>query len=161
MSIYGTDWEIQVKIFVPDPDGPWEAFGLDRSGRTPGVRCRERWFEVFCQVVPSWIGPHRGEGYYTGPGFEWLPPPVPWGEAAENGEPGARQTPRAAVVIDALRAEKEGQRYLEPLVVMTGEDYERTTVAEMVRLIEHALAGRYGVRAALFTRTLRQPEDMR
>jgi hypothetical protein len=161
MSIYCTDWEIQVKIFVPDPAGPWEAFSHAHPRGAPGVPCRERWFEVYCQVVPACIGPHRGEGYYSGPGFEWLPPPVPWGEAADNGEPGARQTPRAAFVVDALRAEKEGQRYLDPLVVMTGEEYERTTMPEMVHLIERALAERYGVRAAFVGRTARRPGEVR
>ena len=64
-------------------------------------------------------------------------------------------------MVDALRAEKEGQRYLDPLVVMTGEEYERTTMPEMVHLIERAISERYGVRAAFFVRSGRRPGETR
>ena len=37
-----------------------------QAAGTPDVRCRERWFELYCQAVPACIGPHRGEGDFGG-----------------------------------------------------------------------------------------------
>ena len=75
------------------------------------------WIEVWGQGVPAHIGtPTPGYGYEDGdPYAEFLPPAVP---AREDGS-GLR-----AVVVVRAGSRKDVQRYIDPLLVLSGQEYE-------------------------------------
>jgi len=101
MSIYATLWRLQ-----------FPRFGDDHVG------CD--WVEVLAQGVPGHIGtPSPGHGYEAGdPYAEFLPPPIVLA-------PDDRGDRLRAVVIVRGGTPKDGQRYTDPLLVLTGEEYER------------------------------------
>jgi len=99
MSIYSTLWEIQV---------PRHHY-FD-----------EEWVEVYAQAVPPHIG-HPSQYPEGDPYRDFLPPVV------ENYDPETGNAPfdRAVVIVQRGRDKKDIQRYVDPLIVMTGEEYKK------------------------------------
>ncbi|MBC8869800.1 MAG: hypothetical protein H8E44_10300 [Planctomycetes bacterium] len=103
MSIYATLWSIQIQ----DPVSPFTC---------------PKWVEVTAQAVPPHIGsPTPGCGYEDGdPYGDFLPPPV------ETDESGQAPYDRAVVFVTEETRKgtaRNGQEYVEPLLVLTGEEY--------------------------------------
>jgi len=117
MSIYATLWTLQ-----------FPRYGDDHTG------CE--WVEVWAQGVPGHIGtPTPGYGYEAGDPFaDFLPPPIVL-EADDEGNK------LRAVVFVRGDTPKDIQRYVDPLLVLTGEEYERSTFAELHSRICDALRG--------------------
>jgi hypothetical protein len=117
MSIYATLWRLQ-----------FPRFGDDHSG------CE--WVEIWAQGVPGHIGtPSPGHGYEAGdPYADFLPPSI----VLASDDRGDKL--RAVVIVHAGTA-KDGQRYVDPLLVLTGEEYERSTFDELLTRICGALRG--------------------
>ena len=119
MSIYATLWSIQIQ----DPASPWTM---------------PRWVKVTAQAVPSHIGsPTPGYGYEKGdPYGEFLPPPV------ETDEDGQAEYHRAVVfVTDETRkgTARHGQRYVDPLLVMTGKEYAKMPFQTLLDKLAEAI----------------------
>ena len=119
MSIYATLWSIQVQ----DPAAPLT---------------NPRWVTVTAQAVPPHIGsPTPGCGYEDGdPYADFLPPPV---ETDEMGNAGYN---RAVVfVTDETKkgTERSGQEYVNPLLVLTGEEYANMSFEELLHRLEEAI----------------------
>jgi hypothetical protein len=97
------------------------------------------WIQVRAQGVPGHIGtPTKGFGYEDGdPCADFLPPPI----ALESED----DTRLRAVFIIASETKKgtprSGQEYVDPLLVLTGEEYERIPFAELHDRICAALRG--------------------
>lgn len=117
MSIYATLWKLK-----------FPQLGDDHVG------CE--WVDVIAQGVPAHIGsPTPGHGYEAGdPYADFLPPAVP---VPPDDEGGALR----AVVIVRGDSRKEGQRYVDPLVILTGEEYEVLSFGELHQRICDALRG--------------------
>jgi hypothetical protein len=117
MSIYATLWQLQ-----------FPRYGDDHTA------CE--WVEVVAQGVPGHIGtPSPGHGYERGdPYADFLPPPI----AVAPDEQGESLR---AVVIVRDGTQKDGQRYVDPLLVLTGEEYQNSTFDELHRRICDALRG--------------------
>jgi hypothetical protein len=94
------------------------------------------WVDVVGQGVPAHIGtPSPGHGYEAGdPYADFLPPAV---EAPE----GYDGTALRAIVIVRGEAEKTGQRYADPLLVLSGEQYAATPFDRLHEQICAALRG--------------------
>ena len=121
MSIYATLWKLK---FPKDGD---DFTGCD-------------WIEVTAQGVPAHIGsPSPGAGYASGDPFgAFLPPPV-----AVDSEGDAPHL-RAVVFITELTqkgTERSGQEYQSPLLVLTGEEYDKITFADLYERICSVLRG--------------------
>jgi hypothetical protein len=121
MSIYATLWKLK---FPKEGD---EYLGCD-------------WIEVTAQGVPPHIGaPTRGLGYEDGdPYADFLPPPV------ETDPDGDAPFMRAVVFVTEYSikgTERNGQEYVSPLLVLTGEEYAHTTFDELHRRLCDALRG--------------------
>jgi hypothetical protein len=117
MSIYATLWRLQ-----------FPRFGDDH------VECD--WVEVLAQGVPGHIGtPVPGHGYEAGdPYADFLPPPIVLA-------PDDQGDKLRAVVIVRGGAPKDGQRYTDPLLVLAGEEYERSAFHDLYARICAALRG--------------------
>ena len=121
MSIYATLWTLK---FPKDGD---DFFGCD-------------WIEVTAQGVPPHIGsPSPGAGYESGDPFgAFLPPPV------EVDSIGDAPHLRAVVFVTEFTekgTERSGQEYKSPLLVLTGEEYDRITFPKLHQRICSALRG--------------------
>jgi hypothetical protein len=94
------------------------------------------WVEVICQGVPAHIGtPTSGYGYEDGdPYAAFLPPAVPVAEDYDD-------RVYRAVVIVRNGEEKHGQRYDNPLVVMSGAEYAATRFADLIERVHDTLRG--------------------
>jgi hypothetical protein len=119
MSIYATLWSIKVQ----DPTAPFTA---------------PRWVTVTAQAVPPHIGsPTPGCGYEDGdPYADFLPPPV------ETDEMGHAAYNRGVVfVTDETKkgTERSGQEYVNPLLVLTGEEYVKMAFDELLHRLEEAI----------------------
>ena len=136
MSIYATQWEIKV----------WRCYYSSiqpRDGVEVGVRRRDgveepcdedkEWVEVVCQGVPGHIG--HAEEYPEGDPFrEFLPPPLTGEDYSEK--------LRAVVIItgDARKGtERSGQEYIDPLLTLSGAEYEHIGFQELMGRIQAAL----------------------
>jgi hypothetical protein len=67
-------------------------------------------------------------------------------------------------IIDEDHVEKDGQRYVEPLVTMTGREYEAASFDELLRRITDALEARFGAaaqRISVSRRGATAPDDVR
>ena len=117
MSIYATLWRVQ-----------FPRYGDDHTA------CE--WVEVLAQGVPGHIGtPSPGHGYEDADPFaDFLPPPIVLA-------PDDRGDKLRAVVVVREGTPKYGQRYIDPLLVLTGEEYETSTFAELHRRICDTLRG--------------------
>lgn len=113
MSIYATLWEMKLP----------KAHAFDTE-----------WIEVYAQAVPAHIGhpSHYPEGDPYG---DFLPPPVD----VYDEKTGDAPYHRAVVILAEGRDEKVGQRYVDPLLVMSGEEYSRATFESLLNVIKHAL----------------------
>lgn len=117
MSIYATYWVLK----------------FPRDG-VPLPGCE--WVEVAGQGVPAHVGtPSPGHGYEGGdPYAGFLPPAV----AVPEDDDG--WSLRAMVIIrDGTK--KEGQEYIRPLLVLSGEEYAKTPFQELHNRIRDALGG--------------------
>lgn len=135
MSIYATLWNIQVSIMVPATK-PTMEFELSKER---GYREIEwRWVEVYAQSVPPHIG--HPSSYPDGdPYADFLPPVVE--HDPEDLE--AIFPARAVVILDEDHDEKDGQRYVNPLMVLTGVEYESMKFGELLGRIEEAVQDRF------------------
>ena len=111
MSIYATLWVLKFPL---------------EGDETPGCD----WIAVRAQAVPAHIGtPTPGFGYEKGdPYADFLPPPVVVDAA------GAAPHDRAVVFVTEHSIKgtaRNPQEYANPLLVLTGEEYARTTFAEL------------------------------
>ena len=119
MSIYATLWTIQIQ----DPASSFTS---------------PRWVEVTAQGVPPHIGsPTPGCGYEGGdPYADFLPPPV------ETDESGEAPYDRAVVLVtDGTRkgTARNGQEYVGPLLVLTGEEYTRMPFQVLLNRLQEAV----------------------
>jgi hypothetical protein len=113
MSIYASLWAIQIQ---------------------KGHRFDDEWVEVYAQAVPPHIG-HPSHYPDGDPYADFLPPVI------QDYDPETDLPPvyRAVVIVQRGRDEKEVQRYVDPLIVMTGEEYLRTPFPELLERIERAI----------------------
>ena len=121
MSIYATLWKLKF---------PTE--GDEHAG------CE--WIEVTAQAVPPHIGsPTPDNGYESGDPFAAFLPP-----AVETDADGFAKYNRAVVFVTEYTikgTERSGQEYVNPLLVLTGEEYARITFEELHRRICDVLRG--------------------
>ncbi len=116
MSIYATLWEIKIQ----------RRHDFD-----------DEWVSAYAQAVPPHIG-HPRE-YPEGDPYADFLPPVVQDYDEEYG------LPYRAVVILQEGREKDVQRYVDPLIVMIGEEYARIPFAELLDRIHNALGWDEGV----------------
>ena len=121
MSIYATLWNIKVPVLLPLKPCP-------RNPRDGIVRepCEEVWFEVWAQAVPGHIKDK----------VPWLLPPIQDEDAL-----------RCVLFVEA-NAEKGGsgydsQQYHEVLAQISGEQYRKMSIADVLDLLEEALEKRH------------------
>ena len=117
MSIYATLWTLQ-----------FPAQGDESSG------CE--WETVMGQGVLGHIGtPTEGHGYESGdPYASFLPPAIPMPE--DDDDLGLR----AVVVIRKGTKKKVGQEYIDPLLVLSGDEYRAMTFEALHERICDALS---------------------
>ena len=113
MSIYATLWEIKL----------------------PRRHCfDEEWVRVYAQGVPPHIGHPR---YYPDgdPYADFLPP------IAADCDPETYDVShyRAVVIVQEGRDKKDIQRYTDPLLVLTGQEYARMTFHQLLDRIQEAM----------------------
>jgi hypothetical protein len=113
MSIYATLWEIQIR---------------------KGHRFDDEWLEVFAQAVPPHIG-HVSHYPNGDPYADFLPPVIEEYDADTD----LPKLYRAVVIVQRGRDRKDIQRYVDPLIVMTGGEYLNTPFHELIRRIELAV----------------------
>jgi len=113
MSIYATLWEIKVPRRHEFDD---------------------EWVEVFGLAVPAYIG-HPSHYPDGDPYGSFLPPPV------KDYDPETGEAPfcRAVVIVQKGRDTKDIQRYTDPLIVMSGEEFARVTFDELLTRIHKAI----------------------
>ncbi|QDU18426.1 hypothetical protein [Urbifossiella limnaea] len=112
MSIYATLWAMKLP----------KAHAFDTE-----------WIEVYAQAVPAHIG--HPSCYPEGdPYSDFLPPVVEC-----DPKTGTGPFDRAVVIVAEGRDEKVGQRYTDPLLVMTGAEYSRATFEGLLDAIKQAL----------------------
>ena len=121
MSIYATLWTLKFPI-----EGD-EHLGCE-------------WIEVRAQAVPAHVGsPTPGCGYEGGdPYAAFLPP------AVVTDADGDAPFHRAVLIVTEYSikgTERSGQEFSSPLLLLTGEEYARTTFQELHERICNALRG--------------------
>lgn len=98
-------------------------FGMARFGV-------DEMIELHAQGVPAHID-------HTGEAWEFLPPPVD-----PNGE-----TMRAVVIVEVGSKKgtpRCGQEYVDPLLTLTGKEWEEVKFFDLMLRIENALEEKYG-----------------
>ena len=117
MSIYATEWVLK-----------FPRYGEYHTG------CE--WIEVVGQGVPAHIGsPSPGCGYEDGdPYGAFLPPAIP---VVDEDDFSALR----AMVIVLGAAKKRGQEYVEPLLVLSGQEYAQMPFAELHDKVCRVLRG--------------------
>lgn len=118
MSIYATLWSIKIQ----DPASSF---------------MNPRWVEVTAQAVPSHIGSKEpGCGYEDGdPYADFLPPPI---ETVD----GYNVHHRAVVFITNKTekgTERNGQEYVNPLLVLTGQEYADIPFSQLYNILEEKI----------------------
>ncbi len=119
MSIYATLWTIQIQ----DPASSFTS---------------PRWVKVTAQAVAPHIGsPTPGCGYEEGdPYGDFLPPPV------ETDEQGEAEYHRAVVFVTDETEKgtaRSGQEYVDPLLILTGEEYAKMSFQTLLGKLEEAV----------------------
>ena len=119
MSIYATLWSIQIQ----DPASSFTS---------------PRWVKVTAQAVPPHIGSPTPEcGYEAGdPYADFLPPPV------ETDEVGQAPNNRAVVFVTDETPKgtaRNGQEYVDPLLVLTGEEYAKMPFQLLLDRLQEAV----------------------
>jgi hypothetical protein len=129
VSIYATLWVIRLEkpgppiLFLRAGDSPPEA----------------GWVEVFAQGVPPQIG-QPSEGYECDPYEAFLPPLV------DPYDPEDPEIPyRAVVIVQRGRHRKEGQRYVDPVLILSGAEYRRTPFPDLLQRIYQGIDDRLTV----------------
>jgi hypothetical protein len=140
MSIYATGFQIKVE------------------DEARGGSFDDAWIEVYAQFVPNHINAQNG---YGGPNWdEWLPAFVhkPDCQMRTQSIPPAtgRDEPyiyhdclcgdRAVFICDDLTrkgTERNGQEYVNPVLVLTGAEYDAITWTDMLARIEESVAERH------------------
>ncbi|HKQ48805.1 MAG TPA: hypothetical protein VJZ71_12105 [Phycisphaerae bacterium] len=93
----------------------------------------------FVDILVQGIPPHID---YTGPEWEFLPPPVdPEGSIM-----------RAVFFVEAgdeKGTERCGQEYVRPLLMLTGKEYEDIPFVELMKRLDDALDAKYGQRPGM------------
>lgn len=121
MSIYATLWSLK----FPREGGDY-------------IGCE--WVEVIAQGVPAHVGsPTRGSGYETRDPFASFLPP-----AIETDDKGNSPYMRAVVFVtrpSTKGTERSPQEYVNPVLVLTGQEYSRITFEELHRRLCDALRG--------------------
>ena len=113
MSIYSTGWSFQWGV---SPRGVFNA----GCGKWNPL-----FVEVYVQFVPGHIG-HPEGGYYSDPYADFLPP------ALSSEETDVDDKIRAAVFLLRGDDEKDGQRYVSPLLVLSGDEYNNIGFHDMM-----------------------------
>jgi hypothetical protein len=113
MSIYATLWEIKVPRRHEFDD---------------------EWVTVWGQAVPPHIG-HPSEYPEGDPYVDFLPPIVKDYRAGTD----EAFFDRAVVIVQEGRDRKVVQRYVDPLLVLTGEEYARIPFQELLDRIHKAM----------------------
>ncbi|HMF17856.1 MAG TPA: hypothetical protein VKE98_11655 [Gemmataceae bacterium] len=113
MSIYATLWEIH----LPQVD-------------TGGEPCAC----VYAQAVPAHIG-HPSHYPDGDPYADFLPPVV----REYNPETDEAPWYRAVVIVQAGRNKKDIQRYVDPLLVLSGEEYARVPFQNLLDRIQEKI----------------------
>ena len=119
MSIYATLWTIQIQ----DPASPFTS---------------PKWVQVTAQAVPAHVGsPTPGCGYENGdPYGDFLPSPI------ETDEDGQADFHRAVVFVTDETTKgtaRNGQEYVNPLLVLTGEEYAKMPFQALLEKLEEAI----------------------
>jgi len=137
MSIYGTIGEFRLPVLLSpekaqevglvapnEPIGRMWGSGDDEEG--DGRPCLETWVLVLIQCVPAHIQD-------TGPGWDFLPPPV---------EDTADGPARAILFVRAVAGKgtaRNPQEYRETLLCMTGAEYRAASFGEVLWRVQEAL----------------------
>ena len=126
MSIYATLW--QIRLPVPE----FNVLVINRQGtfRLEGgelVPHETRWVEVVFQGVPGHIG-HPSVCPDGDPYAAFLPPVVE--------DPDKLW---AVVIVQEGRKNKDMQRYVDPLLTLSGEEYQTLSFDEMLQRIYAAM----------------------
>lgn len=153
MSIYCTGYSLRLPVDVvcapEEKTATAYAHGEALSG--PGTPVKERWIEVYFQHVPNHINEENG---YV---WDWLPAFVHQDGCERRVHPLTRQDSgtypytdcecgdRCVFVLDEDHEEKDGQRYLEPLLVLTGAEYQAANFGDLMCRISTALEARFGL----------------
>ncbi len=121
MSIYATLWRLK-----------FPRYGNDHTG------CE--WVAVLAQGVPAHVGPPTpGFGYEAGdPYAAFLPPPVEVG-AEDDG-----RALRAVVIVTEgtpKGTHQSGQEYIDPLLVLSGDEYGAISFRGLHKRICNVLRG--------------------
>jgi len=121
MSIYATLWRLK-----------FPRYGNDHTG------CE--WVEVLAQGVPAHVGtPTPGFGYEAGdPYAAFLPPPVEV-DAEDDG-----RALRAVVIVTEgtpKGTHRSGQEYIDPLLVLSGDEYGAISFRGLHERIGNVLRG--------------------
>ncbi|HUP25082.1 MAG TPA: hypothetical protein VNB06_19350 [Thermoanaerobaculia bacterium] len=120
MSIYATLWTLQ----------------FPREGLDYFHDCE--WIEVYAQGVPGHIGSSNEPGYEDGDPFaDFLPPAIDY-EGDEDGRFRAVVSVTSETKKGSARA---GQEFVDPLLVLTGEEYEGMSFRDLHQRICDALRG--------------------
>ena len=91
------------------------------------VEHEDKFVRIIAQAVPPFIG-HPKEGYESDPFSDFLPPVVEY-------DPDKDCSYRAVVIVQQGRNQKEGQRYIDPLLVFTGKEYEEIKFVDLLSKI--------------------------
>jgi hypothetical protein len=126
MSIYATLWQIR----LPAPE--WDVLLLTQHGEfrlEEGelVPHEEHWVEITFQGVPGHIG-HPSCNPDGDPYASFLPPVVDDPEKL-----------RAVVVVQEGRHDKDVQRYVDPLLTLSGDQYQAMPFEALMRKIYEAM----------------------
>ena len=92
----------------------------------------KQFVDIFVQAVPPHID-------HVGPAWEFLPPPVDPDGSID----------RAVFFVergDEKGTERCGQEYVKPLLMLTGQEYQRITFVDLMAKLEEALDRKYGKR---------------
>lgn len=155
MSIYATMWDIQIE------------------DEARGGACSEAWHEVYAQGVPNHINEQNGyvgerwddwmPAFVHQDGCQMRKQtfyrrstnhPAVW-EHCEAGDDGAESWDhytclcglRAVFIVDQLTTkgtERNGQEYVNPVLVLTGAEYEALSFGDLLQRIEESVAERLG-----------------
>jgi len=101
-------------------------WGPDDDEEGDGRPCLETWVHVLIQCVPTHIQD-------TGPGWEFLPPPV---------EDTVEGPARAVLFVRAVAGKgtaRNGQEYHETLLCLTGAEYRVMSFGEVLWRVQEAL----------------------
>ena len=124
MSIYATLW--QNRLRAPE----WDILLCTQHGEfslEDGDLDEEHWVEITFQGVPGHIG---HPSYYPGrdPYASFLPPVVDDPEKL-----------RAVVVVQEGWKDKDVQRYVDPLLTLSGDEYQALSFDALMRKIYEAM----------------------